>query len=349
MAVVPWRYGRPLGRARSSEIAHHEVMDGLAIHHPRFVTLPGLAPLNVGLMGASLLPQLLRRRLQGRTYDVILGAYAYPDGCAAVVLAKALGLPVVVKCHGSDLNRVPQQAILRSQLSALLPRADRVVVVSKKLGKTAQELGVPESKIDLVYNGIDRERFCIRDRAEARDRLSLPKDAPIVLYVGTLAEHKGAQDLLDAAAQLAQQRPEVRIAFIGDGPLADTVAQAQPNIIALGRKDHAEVAAYMNACDLLCLPSWDEGMPNVVREAHASGRPVVATDVGGIPEAVHQEGLGRLVPVRDPGCLVQALIAQIDAPAVAPERIAALAEVPTWPQSAEALHGSLIRAVGTSA
>lgn len=346
MAVVPWRYGRPLGRARSSEIAAHEVIDGLAIHHPRFVTLPGLAPLNVALMGASLLPQLVRRRLQGRSYDVILGAYAYPDGCAAVVLAKALGLPVVVKCHGSDLNRVPQQAILRAQVSALLPRADRVVVVSKKLGATAQELGVAESQIDLVYNGIDRERFCIRDQAQARETLDLPKDNPIVLYVGTLAEHKGAQDLLTAAAQLAEQRPEVRIAFMGDGPLADKVAAAQPNVIALGRKGHSEVAGYMNACDLLCLPSWDEGMPNVVREAHASGRPVVATDVGGIPEAVHREELGRLVPVREPAQLVRALLAQIDAPRVAPERIAALAEVPTWPQSADALHRSLARAAG---
>jgi len=346
MAIVPWRFGRALGRAKTHEIPLHERLDGVAVHHPRFVTLPGLAPLNVGLMGASLLPQIIKRRLQGRRYDVILGAYAFPDGCAAITLAKALRVPVVVKCHGSDLNRVPQQPILRAQVSALLPRADRVVVVSKKLGETAQDLGVSADKIDLVYNGINRERFCIRDRAQARRKLGLPAQGPIVLYVGTLATHKGAQDLLDAASVLHKLRPDVRVAFVGDGPLADAVKSAPANVLALGRRSHAEVAEYMHACNLLCLPSWDEGMPNVVREAHACGRPVVATEVGGIPEAVHRPELGQLVPSKAPERLVEALMIQLDGPEVAPEQIVAMAEVPTWPESADALAQSLARAAG---
>lgn len=345
MAVVPWRFARRLGRASSADIVQHEFIDGVAVHHPRFATLPGLAPLNVGLMGASLLPHLLRRRLQGRRYDVILGAYAFPDGCAAVGLAKAMRRPVVVKCHGSDLNRVPEQPILRMQVSAILPHADRVVVVSKKLGETAHSLGVPEDRLDLVYNGINTERFRVRDREQARRALGLPLEAPLVLYVGTLATHKGAQDLLDAASVLHKLRPEVRVLFVGDGPLSDKVKAAPGNVMALGRKTHAQVADYMAACNLLCLPSWDEGMPNVVREAHASGRPVVATRVGGIPEAIHRDELGQLVPAKDPARLVEALLLQLDQAPVVPERIAALAEVPTWPDSAARLVQSLERAV----
>jgi glycosyltransferase involved in cell wall biosynthesis len=312
------------------------------------VTLPGLAPLNVGLMSASLAPSLLRRRRLGRRYDVVLGAYAFPDGCAAVLLAKAMRRPVVVKCHGSDLNRVPQQPVLRAELQAILPRADRVVVVSQKLGDTAAALGVGRDKIDLVYNGIDRARFFVRGRgaaaAGARAKLGLPSPAPIVLYVGSLETHKGAQDLLDAAAAVAKLRPEVRFVFVGDGPLATAVARAGGNVIPVGRRSHAEVAEYMAACDLLCLPSWDEGMPNVVREAHASGRPVVATEVGGIPEAVHHPDLGVLVPPKDPARLVEGLLEALDRAPPEPERVAALADVPTWPESAARLEGSLVRA-----
>lgn len=347
-AVVPWRFAPPLGRARSPEIARTERIDALEVHHPRFATLRGLAPLNVGLMSASLAPALLRRRLTGRRYDVVLGAYAYPDGCAAVLLARALRLPVVVKCHGSDLNRVPEQLILRKQIEAILPRADRVVVVSEKLGARARALGVAPDRVDLVYNGIDRERFAVRDAGAARAALGLPAEAALVLYVGTLAEHKGAADLLTAAEALATSRPDARVIFVGDGPLAETIAAraAEPgaNVIAAGRQPHERVAQYMAACDLLTLPSWDEGLPNVVREAHACGRRVVATAVGGIPEAVHRPELGQLVPAKAPAQLAAALADELGRTAVGPEAIAALAEVPTWPESAGALHDSLLRA-----
>ncbi|MCA9548552.1 MAG: glycosyltransferase [Myxococcales bacterium] len=344
-AVVPWRFAPPLGRARSPEIAWREWIDSVEVRHPRFVTLRGLAPLNAALMSASVAPALLARRLRGARYDVVLGAYAYPDGVAAVLLAKAMGLPVVVKCHGSDLNRVPEQLAARLQMQAILPKADRLVVVSAKLGERARELGVSADRIDLVYNGIDRERFRVRDAREARRALGLPEEGRLVLYVGTLAEHKGAGDLLDAAAILAKLRPEVRVVFVGDGPLARRVAEGPPNVLAAGRRSHEEVARYMNACDLLCLPSWDEGLPNVVREAHASGRPVVATGVGGIPEAVHRPELGQLVPPKDPARLVEALLLQLDSAPLAPEALAALADVPTWEQSAAELEASLRRAL----
>jgi glycosyltransferase involved in cell wall biosynthesis len=90
-------------------------------------------------------------------------------------------------------------------------------------------------------------------------------------------------------------------------------------------------------------------MPNVVREAHACGRPVVATDVGGIPEAVHAAGLGTLVPPRDPVRLAEALAKRLESAAAPPaEAIAALARVPTWEDSARALHTVLAEAAGAT-
>jgi glycosyltransferase involved in cell wall biosynthesis len=101
----------------------------------------------------------------------------------------------------------------------------------------------------------------------------------------------------------------------------------------------------MAAADVVCLPSWNEGMPNVIREAHACGRPVVATRVGGIPEAVHSAALGILVPPRQPEALAEALAQQLERPPVDPEALARLGSIPTWEQSAKNVYDVLDRAI----
>jgi glycosyltransferase involved in cell wall biosynthesis len=198
-----------------------------------------------------------------------------------------------------------------------------------------------------VYNGIDRARFRPSDKTVARQRLSLPDDREIVLYLGHLAEHKGVLDLIDAAQHLLLQRPRATILFVGDGPLSGRIrdrAASSPvagSMLTYPTVSHAEVPLWMSAADVVCLPSWSEGMPNVVREAHACGRPVVATAVGGIPEAIPSPALGALVPPRNAPRLAQVLADRLDAPAIAPEEIAALARIPTWEESAHALHAVL--------
>ncbi len=342
--LVPRRIPGPL----RSGIPRYEVFDGLEVFRPRFVTVPGAVALNAASVGASVTAHLAMRRAKGKRYDVVLGAYAYPDACGAILAAKAARLPVVVKCHGSDLNRVPEHLLARLQMEQLLPRAERVVCVSEKLAEAAQLLDVPEDRIDVVYNGIDRERFHPRDRDEARRALGLGDLGRIVLYVGHLADHKGAQDLFDASERLAQTHPDATVVFVGDGPLLATL-QRSSRVRAVGRVPHERIATYLAACDVLSLPSWDEGMPNVVREAHACGRPVVATRVGGIPEAVYHEALGRLVPPSNPPALAEALAAQLDAAPISAERIVALAEVPSWEESAASLMASLERAITSRA
>lgn len=346
LAVVPWRLGRSYS-GPSKDVVREEWIDGLHVLHPRFASIPGVPSLNASLLAGALAPRLVRER--GR-FDVILGSYAYPDGCAAVLLGRLVKRPVVVKCHGSDLNRVPEDRAARVQLTRLLPRADAVVTVSEKLGETAIDLGVSPRKISVVYNGIDRKRFSVRDKAEARARVGLPLEAEVVVYVGHLAEHKGTRDLLDAIPRVAERRSPLIVAFVGDGPMAQQVAfraehggVEQGRVIPVGRVRHDEVADWISAADVLTLPSWDEGMPNVVREAHAVGRPVVATRVGGIPEAIFDPVLGRLVPPRDPAALAAALIEVLAERPASPEIIAARAVTPSWEESASALLSVLER------
>lgn len=117
-------------------------------------------------------------------------------------------------------------------------------------------------------------------------------------------------DLLEAFAAIAARRPEVTLAIVGDGLArrkVDELARGLSQVRVLGARPHAEVAEWIGACDLLTLPSWNEGTPNVLLEALASGRPVVMSNVGGIPEVITDPILGELVPPREPALLAEAL------------------------------------------
>ena len=110
------------------------------------------------------------------------------------------------------------------------------------------------------------------------------------MYVGRLSEEKSVETLVRAAALLARRHADLSVHLIGDGPLGPGLQVLSASLGAggivhfEGAKSHAEVAQWLSACDVFCLPSIREGCPNVVNEALASGRPVVASRVGGIPD-----------------------------------------------------------------
>src|SRR5262249_30615245 len=118
LGVVPWRFGRLYTGGSTKDVVSTETIDELPVSHPRFPAIPGVPVLNAALLSGSILPRI-RRLHRKKPIDVILGAYAYPDGCAAVIVGGLLRIPVVVKCHGSDLNRVPQDPALRFQIQSL--------------------------------------------------------------------------------------------------------------------------------------------------------------------------------------------------------------------------------------
>jgi glycosyltransferase involved in cell wall biosynthesis len=289
----------------------------------------------------------LRRRV-----DVILGSWAYPDGFAAVALAGLLGVPAVVKLHGSDINVVARLPGPRRRLEWALPRAARVIAVSKPLAEQVRALGVAPERIDVIRNGIDRGAFRPRDRAEARASLGLEGDEPIVLYVGHVTREKGAYDLVRAIALGSPRLREAHLVVLGDGSGFEECRELAQELgiraSFVGARPHDEVATWLGACDVLALPSWNEGMPNVVLEALASGRPVVASRVGGIPDVIDSDASGRLVPPRDPEALARALERVLGEPHD-PERISTELDVPDWEGSARAVHGSLLRALEGSA
>jgi teichuronic acid biosynthesis glycosyltransferase TuaC len=351
LASIPWFPGvsafRRLSGGRGlSAVPDFEVIDGLNVRHPRFVFLPRIGHAVSGpLYAASLAKTALQYR--GRI-DIVLGSWAYPDGFAAVVLAEILSVPVVIKLHGSDINVVARMPGPRRRLEWALPRADRVVAVSRPLAEAALGLGVAKDRIDLVPNGIDRDAFQPRDRDAARRELGLPNDKRIVLYVGNVLETKGALDLVRAFGEAGTRLAHARLVMLGGGKDFEACAQLVKSLGVdaqlLGPKPHSDVPKYLAAADVLALPSWNEGMPNVVLEALASGRRVVATNVGGIPDIVTSETLGILVPPKNPGELAGAL-ERVLSSAGDPELISRSLPNGDWEQSACALYQSLLSAL----
>ena len=351
LATIPWFPGAPAFRrwshaGRLSEVPAEDTIDGLSVQHPRFMLLPKVGHSVAGpLYAASLAMAALKLR---QRVDVVLGSWAYPDGFAAVVLAELLGVPAVVKLHGSDMNVVARLRGPRRRLEWALPRAARVVAVSRPLAEQARSLGVSPERIDVVRNGIDRATFRPRDRSEARRELGLADDRRIVLYVGHVIPSKGALDLVRAYASGGPRLKSSRLVMIGDGSATEEcrtlASELGVDASFVGARPHEEIATWLAACDVLALPSWNEGMPNVVLEALASGRPVVASRVGGIPDVVDSDAAGLLVPPRDPTALGGALEGVLGEPHD-PGRISAALEVPDWEGSARALHQSLLAAL----
>lgn len=253
------------------------------------------------------------RQLRKAHYDCLLASWAYPDAVAVSWLARRLGIPYLVKVHGSDLNVQATHALRRPQIRAALRGAGAVIAVSRALaGKTA-ELGVERSRVHVIYNGVDQTLFAPGSRSEARVRLGLSADAPLLLYVGNLKPAKGCLDLLEAFPAVLAACPRARLVYVGAGParaaLLDRAAAlgCSRRMQLVGAVTHAELAHWFRAADLLCLPSHNEGVPNVVLEAMACGTPVVASQVGGIPEVV-PEYAGVLVPPHAIEALSVALI-----------------------------------------
>jgi teichuronic acid biosynthesis glycosyltransferase TuaC len=281
--------------------------DGLSVTDIPYPAVPFLSrPVNGKRVARAIYPYLKELNC-----DVILSYWIYPDGYAAVEVGKALNTPVIVASRGSDLRRIPDP-FMRSMVARAVRHADYVLTVSDDLRQRAIALGAHPERSRSILNGCDHQVFRYAGRDAARGVLNLSPDAQIVLYVGRLVADKGILDLVAAFSELARERPQLQLALIGGGPLEGKLQQfaSRPEwagrVLRCGPQRPAAVAQWMQAADVFCLPSYSEGCPNVVIESISSGCPVVATDVGGVPELLHRE-CGVMVPAAEPAKLAEGL------------------------------------------
>jgi glycosyltransferase involved in cell wall biosynthesis len=277
--------------------------------------------------------------------DILLSSWIYPDSCAVLHLAHGR-VPLVAIAQGSDVHQYLGMPARRRAILRYLPHAAAVITRSRELSRLLEDAGFPSGKLHTIYNGVALDTFQPRDQAQARREAALPVNARIILFVGNLYPVKNPLLLIAALAQLEMDNPPLLV-MAGGGPLESpsrdlaTRLGLASRVIFAGRKTPPEIARLMNAADLLALPSENEGVPNVLLEAFASGLPVVASGVGGIPEVLDQPFLGRTSPPGDLPALVAALRQQLATPRD-PAAIRRHGERFSWDAAANAYRNILI-------
>jgi len=247
-----------------------------------------------------------------RRWHVLIGSWAYPDSVAVAALGILRETPVLMKVHGTDVNDYLNVRGKRWQIMAAARRCRAVMSAGAALGKKLVDAGLPAERLVVCYDGVDQARFKPREQNEARRSLGLAPGRKWLLFVGHLKVTKGVVDLLHAFAAFAASDPDAMLLYIGEGDarprLEEIIRQGGlgERVRLLGKLEHSDLPQWFNAADLLCLPSHNEGVPNVVLEAMSSGIPVIATRVGGIPEIV-PECAGELVDKGDIAALAAAL------------------------------------------
>lgn len=236
--------------------------------------------------------KILYDQIKNQNYNLIIahGMYERPAGLIAKIFSEKLNIPYIVNCQGSDIN-------YKMQLSPELyidvfENAAKVVFVSNAILDKAKDYGYSGNNAIVSPNGVDLDNFKLLDKNKIKIELGLKNK--VVGFVGNLLPVKRADKLPEIFYEINKQK-EVDFLVVGDGPLKKEIEQRckekNLNVLFTGKIPHDEIPKYMNAMDVMILPSRNEGFGAVVIEAQSCGVPVVGSDNGGIPEAVGNGGI----------------------------------------------------------
>lgn len=219
-------------------------------------------------------------------------------------------MPRVTTSHGTRL--LDLKLVFYNYLDRLLLRRfDRVVCVSPELREQALHSGVHTEKVSVIDNGIDVEEFTTLSASGGRELLQLRPEDVVIGTVAALSLEKGQRYLIEATASVCRDIPNIRLVFVGDGPLAvdlksmarDAGLENKVKFTGIRR----DIVMLLHAFDIFVLPSLQEGLPMALLEAMSAGRAVIATEVGAIPRVITNGTDGLLVPARDSAALAKAL------------------------------------------
>ncbi len=275
---------------------------------------------------ADLAAALRLRSVVARLRPDVVHAHSSKAGAVArLARAGSPRTPVIYTPHGYAFAGYFESALSRRAYSAaerlLAPLATRVLCVCEAERALAERIG-PASRTRVVHNGIDGlgpgPGYPPAERAR--------RDGPVIGAISLLRPGKGMETLIDAMAEVVGSRPDATLILAGDGPdraaLERRIAERGlgGSVRMVGALDSA--APLLRSIDVFAHPSWAESFPYAILQAMSLGLPIVATDVGGVAEAIADGESGLLVPPRDPAPLAAALLSAL----LDPERAAALGE-----------------------
>jgi phosphatidylinositol alpha-1,6-mannosyltransferase len=310
--------------------ARDERMDGLHVRRFRYAWPAGAqrlssdggalsalrrSPLNALLVPFFVIGQFaaLLRLLARRRYDIVQSHWLLPQGLTAGLAARLTGTRHIATAHGSDVTA------LRASVFAWLKRlalrsADAVTVNSEATGHAVAALGPRIVRPRLIPLGVDTGGAARPAAVAEFAQRFRHGDGPLILFAGRLAAEKGACDLIEALPKILAALPDAMAVIAGDGPerpsleaLAETRGVGASLRFA-GWLNRSALAAAMAAADMVVVSSRREGQGLVALEAMAAGTPVIAADVGGLPETVRDDETGLLIPPEAPEALAGAVI-----------------------------------------
>jgi len=313
---LPW-FPRlsPLRRYRKwyrfAEVPATARIGGLEVYYPKYPLLPKVSlnyhPFLMAMGVRRLLGELHRRQ----RFDIVNSSWMYPDSVCIHRLRGLLDIPHVATGRGCDVNVYIDSGRRGRQILEMLDAAAAITVVSNNLREVLLHKGIDEARVSVIMNGVNQDKFHVRDRDKCRAALGIDQGGFVYLYVGRLSEEKGVTALIEAFTR-QNDRSSV-LYLVGDGEMrgsCETLVRQRGltgRVIFHGWAAHDEIPLWIGACDALCLPSLREGCPNVVLESLASGRPVLGSRVGAVPDVVRPGENGLLFGPGEPESIAAAL------------------------------------------
>lgn len=293
-----------------------ELQDGIEVHFPCFLSVPGLFRWLDGLSMAWSTRSLVARIARTQRLAQIDAHFAYPAGFAATRLGRWFGVPVSITLRGTETGQLrnPQ---LKSRVLEAVEQATMVFSVSDSLRCALAAAGGRIDHAHVVGNGVNLDRFRPVPKQSARAQLGLPQDAQVLVSVGGLVERKGFHRVIEVLPALIERFPRLHYLVVGGAsPEGDMSAALREQVQRLGLQDRVhftgpiapdDLPVPLSASDVFVLATRNEGWANVFLEAMACGLPVVTTDVGGNAEVVTAPELGTIVPFGEPAQLRDAI------------------------------------------
>jgi teichuronic acid biosynthesis glycosyltransferase TuaC len=235
--------------------------------------------------------------------DIVHAHFAYPPGLAVLDVSRTWDVPCLLTLHGSDVNEFPfLNSLTRSRFKRAVKGVSHVLSVSVALADRTEQL--TGRRPEVLPTGIDLGHFAARPEKELfRRELKIPEGKRVILFVGSLIPDKGVRELVQALMRMAEDN--VVGIFVGDGPLRKEVLDC-PLAWWAGPQPNSDLVRFYNSADVFVLPSYSEGLGTVLVEAGSVGIPIVATDVGGIPELLGQ-GRGLIIAPRNSAEIVSGI------------------------------------------
>lgn len=259
----------------------------------------GFAPI------ADLVAVVRLRALARRLRPDVIHCHSTKAGLVGRLAACGLGAKVLYTPHCFAFEMDSSfRGLYRLIERILVPLADRLVAVCEDEARLARGIGYRPERVRVVYNGIDASGV-VRDVPKSRE----------IVFIGRAARQKGLDILLEAYRRLLEKRPGARLSVMSDvtGALRAGLLEAGAELVPFGSQ--RESAAFLASGSILAMPSRWEAFPYLLLEAMAAGVPVVASEAGGVREAVRDGEEGVLIPPEAPGALAEALLRLLDSPA----------------------------------